>query len=88
MEQYLINLFNEKNENYNEIINYLRRDEEDTSERYEPLFSLMDNYLENSKNGITFATKTSIFSPYIIKVWDQVRDDGRDNGRDKGRDDG
>ena len=46
MEEFLINLFSKKCENYNEIMNYLRRDEEDAREKYQPLYEIMDKYVD------------------------------------------
>ena len=47
MKNDLINEFDKKPKDYNEIINYLRRDEEDISEKYEPLYSIINDYVNN-----------------------------------------
>ena len=47
MKNYLIKLFNQKYENYDETMNFLRRDEDDTREKYEPLFNIIDNYMKD-----------------------------------------
>ena len=47
LEEILITAFNEEPANYNEIMNYLRRDEEDAKERYESLYPIIDNFIEN-----------------------------------------
>jgi len=56
MEKYLIDLFNKKYEKYDEIMNYLKRDEVDTREKYESLYIIMDNFVKDQTpfNQITF----------------------------------
>ena len=47
MKNCLINEFCKKPMNYNEIMNYLRRDEEDMTEKYEPLYLIIDDYIKD-----------------------------------------
>ena len=72
MKQYLIHSFSKKNNNYNEIMNYLRKDEQDTREKYEPLFILMDEYLEKSIK-FKFITFLDYFNNVLYKDLKEIR---------------
>ena len=72
MEENLIHLFNEKHKNYNEIMGFLRRDEEDTREKYEPLFLLIDEYLEK-KESFDFNIFLNYFDNILYKDLEEIK---------------
>ena len=72
METYLIQLFNKKYDNYNELMNYLRRDEEDAREKYEPLFMIMDNYIKDL-SPFKFVTFLDYFDNVLYKDINEIK---------------
>ena len=73
MRKFLIELFNKKSENYNEIMNFLRRDEEDVRERYKPLYLLMENYI-NESSPFKFSIFLDLFNNILFKDVEKLKE--------------
>ena len=73
MKEFLIGLFNKKSENYNEVMSYLRRDEVDAREKYEPLYKYIDDYLNDQKTPFKINVFLDYFDEILYKDINELR---------------